>query len=102
MSAQRPGASGRVRKTDRGSGRSLLVRSAVTGRFVAVREKARTAEPVADLSAIPNGGLAAALERLNVLPPDACAWVHELAPMSADVPEVIGPRLKNDQKQGER
>ncbi len=45
MSAQRPGASGGVRKTDRGSGRSLLVRSAVTGRFVAVREKARTAEP---------------------------------------------------------
>lgn len=97
MSAQRPGVSGRGRKA---SG-SLLVRSAVTGRFKAVRDESRLPEPASDPSAIPNGGLASALDRLKALPPDACAWVHAMAPLPADVPEIIGPRPTGDRKRGE-
>jgi hypothetical protein len=84
---------GKVRKVSR-SGRTVQGRSVISGRFLTKLEAER--RPAAEnlATAIPNGGLPAALERLNNLPPDTCAWVNDMPALSDDVPEVIGPRPK--------
>lgn len=93
MTAQRSGTSGKVRKPGR-SGRTVQVRSVVSGRFLAKAGAERRPAAENPAAAIPNGGLAAALERLNNLPPDTCAWVHDMPALPDDVPEIIGPRPK--------
>lgn len=93
MTAQRSGTPGKVRKMSR-SGRTVQERLVVSGRFLTKVEAERWPAAENPATAIPNGGLAAALERLNNLPPDTCAWVHDMPALPDDVPEIIGPRPK--------